>query len=122
MDQLFKQNHSFPNVTQWITEYGFDHQDLETTQAFFNESAAYFDRMDSVGRYSYFGSFRAAVSNVGPNAAMLSDDGRLTDIGAWYLGAPATGVDPQSTAAVGPQVPVLTAVFGAVFIGLAVLL
>ena len=26
--------------------------------------------MDSVGRYSYFGSFRSGVSNVGPDAAI----------------------------------------------------
>ena len=36
------------------------------------------------------------MSNVGPNAAMLNRDGELTDIGAWYLGRPATGVDPNS--------------------------
>lgn len=83
-----------------MTEYGFADQDLATTQAFFNESAEYFDRLDSIGRYSYFGAFRAAVSNVGPDAAMLSNDGRLTDVGAWYLGeaAAATGVDPESGA------------------------
>ena len=52
--------------------------------------------MDSVARYSYFGSFRSGVSNVGPDAAMLNDDGELTDIGSWYLGGSATGVDPQS--------------------------
>lgn len=61
-------------------------------------SSEYFDRLDSVGRYSLFGGFRSKVSNVGPNAVMLSNDGRLTDIGSWYLGGSATGVDPQSAA------------------------
>ncbi|RYP32662.1 hypothetical protein DL766_003882 [Monosporascus sp. MC13-8B] len=89
---------AFPNVTQWITEYNFDNQDLPTTQEFFNMSSEYSDRMDSVGRYSYFGSFRSEASNVGPNAVMLSNDGQLTDIGSWYLGGSATGVDPQSSA------------------------
>ncbi|KAI2602184.1 glycoside hydrolase family 128 protein [Hypoxylon sp. NC1633] len=87
---------AFPNVTQWITEYNWDNQDLATTQTFYNMSSEYFDRMDSVGRYSLFGSFRSSDSNVGPNAAMLNNDGRLTDIGAWYLGIDAAGVDPQS--------------------------
>jgi hypothetical protein len=36
--------------------------------------------------YSYFGSFRSSVSNVGPNAAMLDNNGKLTKIGSWYLG------------------------------------
>lgn len=87
---------AFPNVTQWITEYNLDNQDLATTQSFYNTSSEYFDRMDSVGRYSLFGSFRSRDSNVGPNAAMLNNDGQLTDIGSWYLGNSATGIEPQS--------------------------
>lgn len=52
--------------------------------------------------YSYFGSFRASASNVGPNAAMLDNNGKLTDIGAWYLGGvpagtKASGASPIST-------------------------
>ncbi len=80
----------------WITEYNADHQDLATTQAFYNTSAEYFDRLDFVERYSFFGAFRSDVSNVGPNGAMLSAGGNLTDIGAWYLGRQATGVQPTS--------------------------
>lgn len=49
--------------------------------------------------YSYFGSFRASASNVGPNAAMLDDNGRLTSIGAWYLGGVAAGTTGSSAAA-----------------------
>lgn len=79
-----------------MTEYNLNDQDLPSTQSFYNTSAEYMDRLDSVGRYSLFGAFRSSVSNVGPNAAMLSAGGRLTDIGAWYLGRPATGVDPSS--------------------------
>ncbi|KAK7955857.1 uncharacterized protein PG986_005079 [Apiospora aurea] len=89
---------SFPNVTQWITEYNWDNQDLSTTKSFFNTTCEYFDRLDSVARYSYFGSFRSKVSNVGPNAVMLNNDGELTDIGSWYMGGSATGVNPQSAA------------------------
>ncbi|KAI1077979.1 glycoside hydrolase family 128 protein [Whalleya microplaca] len=89
---------AFPNVSQWITEYNYDNQDLSTTEAFYNTSSEYFDRMDSVARYSFFGSFRSDQSNVGANAVMLSKDGKLTDIGSWYLGGTATGVDPQSAA------------------------
>lgn len=62
-------------------------------------SAEYFDRLPSVGRYSYFGSFRSDVSNVGPNAAMLTQKGELTDIGSWYLGGKATNNVPKGGAA-----------------------
>lgn len=80
----------------WITEYNLNHQDLPATQSFYNTSAEYLDRLDYVERYSLFGAFRSDVSNVGPNAAMLDSDGQLTDIGAWYLGRPATGVTPSA--------------------------
>jgi hypothetical protein len=33
---------------------------------------------------------------VGPNAVFLNKAGELTDIGSWYLGSSATGLDPQS--------------------------
>jgi hypothetical protein len=35
---------------------------------------------------------------VGPNAAFLNENGKLTDIGSWYLGGPATGVVPDPNA------------------------
>ncbi|CAG8979248.1 hypothetical protein HYALB_00013316 [Hymenoscyphus albidus] len=85
---------TFPNKTIWITEYALNNQSLSDTQFFFNTSASYFDRLENVGRYSYFGSFRSDVSNVGPNAAMLNNAGELTDIGAWYLGRKGAGVQP----------------------------
>lgn len=78
----------------WITEYNLNHQDLQATQAFYKTSAEYFDRLEFVERYSLFGAFRSDVSNVGPNGAMLSANGSLTDIGAWYLGRQATGILP----------------------------
>lgn len=81
----------YPQLPLWITEYGLPNAPLPDTQAFFNMSAEYFDRVDFVDRYSYFGSFRADVSNVGPNAALLNAQGELTDIGSWYLGGAATG-------------------------------
>lgn len=50
-----------------------------------------------ITHYSYFGSFRSSVSNVGPNAAMLTEKGQLTDIGSWYLGGSATGNKPSGS-------------------------
>ena len=89
----------FPGSPIWVTEYNYNDQSLEATQQFYNQSSEYMDRIDDVERYSLFAAFRSDVSNVGPNATMLSAGGQLTDIGAWYLGRPATGVLPQQGAA-----------------------
>ncbi|KAG9990330.1 hypothetical protein KCU72_g21267, partial [Aureobasidium melanogenum] len=35
---------------------------------------------------------------VGPDAAMLTEKGKLTDIGAWYLNKAATGAVPKGSA------------------------
>jgi hypothetical protein len=53
----------------------------------------------NVTHYSYFGAFRSSVSNVGPNAAMLDQNGRLTDIGSWYMGGVATNNIPKKSGA-----------------------
>ncbi len=91
----------YPALPMWITEYGLPNAELEETQAFYNVSAEYFDRLDYVERYSYFGAFRSDTSNVGPNAAFLDDEGALTDMGSWYLGGGATGKVPKGEAAGG---------------------
>ncbi|KAM4066243.1 glycosyl hydrolase catalytic core domain-containing protein [Hirsutella rhossiliensis] len=82
---------TWPDAEIWITEYAYAHQDLGPTQDFFKQTVDYFDKLDYIGRYSYFGAFRANKANVGPNAAFLSNGGQLTDIGSWYLGFDATG-------------------------------
>lgn len=92
--------YSWPDAEIWVTEYAYAHQDLQTTQAFYNQTADYFEKLDYLGRYSYFGAFRSSNSNVGANAAFLNQDGKLTDIGSWYSGFGATGVNPGSDGAI----------------------
>jgi len=87
---------AYPNMSIWITEYADPGANLTDSQSFFNESSQYFDRIDYITHYSYFGSFRSSVSNVGPDAAMLTQNGQLTDIGSWYLGGSATGFVPSA--------------------------
>jgi hypothetical protein len=53
----------------------------------------------NITHYSYFGAFRSDVSNVGANAAMLTQDGKLTDIGSWYMGGAATNNVPEASGA-----------------------
>ncbi|MCJ1413811.1 hypothetical protein MMC32_000136 [Xylographa parallela] len=105
---------AYPNMSIWITEYADPGANLTDSQSFFNESSQYFDRIDYITRYSYFGSFRSSVSNVGPDAAMLTQDGQLTDIGSWYLGGSATGFVPSAashTSLAGSSLLVVLAVF-----------
>ncbi|KAI9878725.1 MAG: hypothetical protein M1830_010685 [Pleopsidium flavum] len=82
---------AYPNMTMWVTEYADPEASFAESQSFYNESSQFFDRIDYITHYSYFGSFRSDASNVGPNAAMLTQDGKLTDIGSWYLGGSRTG-------------------------------
>ncbi|CZR69444.1 uncharacterized protein PAC_19344 [Phialocephala subalpina] len=105
---------TYPNTSIWVTEYALNNASLSETQDFFNMSAEYFDRIDYIERYSYFGSFRSDVSNVGPNAAMLTQNGLLTDIGSWYLGGAATNNIPSSESAAAAT---RAAVFGTVLVG-----
>ncbi|KAK1246489.1 hypothetical protein MKX08_000291 [Trichoderma sp. CBMAI-0020] len=89
---------TWPDTDIWVTEYAFANQDLQTTQEYFNQTVDYFDKLDYIARYTYFGSFRSKVSNVGPNVPFLNNAGKLTDIGAWYLGFSETNVKPTSSA------------------------
>jgi hypothetical protein len=86
----------YPTAKLWITEYGYDHVALEPTQDFFNRTAQFFDSTDYIERYSWFGAFRSNASNVGPNGAMLDEDGKLTSIGSWYLGGAETNNIPSA--------------------------
>ncbi|KAF2101962.1 hypothetical protein NA57DRAFT_73401 [Rhizodiscina lignyota] len=90
---------AYPGKEIWVTEYADPNANLSDSQTFYNQSVGWFDRMENITHYSYFGSFRSSASNVGPNAAMLDQDGDLTDIGSWYLGGNATGNIPNGTAA-----------------------
>ena len=89
---------TYPTLPIWITEYANAHTNLHDAQYFFNTSMEYFDRIDYVERYSYFGSFRSSESNVGSAVTMLNSKGQLTDIGSWYLGGKSTGDNPTGAA------------------------
>ncbi|KXL42161.1 MAG: glycoside hydrolase family 128 protein, partial [Acidomyces sp. 'richmondensis'] len=88
-------NATYENMTMWVTEFAYNDVDLEESQQFYNQSTQWFDTLSYLTHYSYFGAFRSDQSNIGPNAAMLTQKGELTDIGAWYLGQKATGNVPK---------------------------
>jgi hypothetical protein len=47
---------TYPNMTIWVTEWGFPNQKLEDTQANYNMTTEWFDRIRYVCRYSYSSS------------------------------------------------------------------
>jgi hypothetical protein len=104
----------FPDKKFWITEFNLERQDLTSTQSYYNQTINYLDSLDRIERYSLFGAFRSGVSNIGPNAAFLNNEGKLTDIGSWYLGGKATGVLPTSAGSrnLGDRLLVSLAAFG----------
>lgn len=78
----------------WLTEFNYHDQSLEATRTFYRAATVYLNMLESIERYALFGAFRSDVSNVGPNATILSDQGQLTDIGLWYLGRNGSGEPP----------------------------
>ncbi|KAL5392712.1 hypothetical protein DPSP01_000414 [Paraphaeosphaeria sporulosa] len=106
---------AYPKLPIWVTEWGYSHQDLPTTQHAFNESIRMFDDWSNITRYSYFGAFRSDISNVGPNSAMLTEKGELTDIGSCYLGGSRTNKIPHSSWAEHLRVKEKTIRLGALF-------
>ncbi|KAK4158988.1 glycosyl hydrolase catalytic core-domain-containing protein [Cladorrhinum sp. PSN259] len=89
-ENIGKWESKFPGKPIWVTEVGYNDQDLVTTQDFYNKSIAYLENSTVVERYSWFGAFRSELSNVGPSMAMLDKVGDLTAIGSWYLNQPLT--------------------------------
>ncbi|KAI5206187.1 hypothetical protein E4T42_02696 [Aureobasidium subglaciale] len=92
-------NSTYENISAiWVTEFACADCSLEDSQTFANQSFEYLDRIPYMQKYSYFGAFRSSVSNVGPNAAFLTEKGKLTDIGAMYLNKASTGAVPHGSA------------------------
>lgn len=87
------------DVPVWLTEWAPANLALAATHTAFNETLEFLDTSPLVERHAYFGSFRSTASNIGPNATMLDSWGRLTDVGAWYLGMKSTGNAPVQTSA-----------------------
>jgi hypothetical protein len=98
---------TYPELPIWVTEFADPDDTLLNSQSFYNQSTAFLDQLRHCDRYSYFGSFRSDVSNIGPNAAFLNQKGQLTDIGSWYLGGGATGNVPNGATGASLQIWIL---------------
>lgn len=78
-----------PDKKVWITEFAPTNWSKERplgrehVENFAKESAKYLDSLEWVEKYAWFGAMRD-TGNVGRWAAMLDEDGKLTDLGRAY--------------------------------------
>ena len=93
----------------WITEFAEPGVSLQDEEAFVNQTLTFLDNLSYIERYAYFGSFRSNEANsfVGPNVAMLDNNGGLTEIGATYIGPWAVKNLPNSSGSGGAQIRTL---------------
>ena len=89
LNEYYNTNQS-ASYKMWITEIALPQQNADATEVMMNKTLPYLDQLDYVERYSWFGIYRKENANgwVGSGAALLDNSGRLTDLGALYLGSP----------------------------------
>lgn len=82
------------DVEFWITELALPQGDADETVDMLNQSLSYLDGLDYVAAYAWYGADRKGGSwdsYTGGNVAMFSSGGKLTDVGAMYLGGEEAG-------------------------------
>jgi len=81
-----------------VTEMGLPQQDDQATQTMLNSSISYLDGQSWVSGYSWFGLFREGSSDAsgwaGESVAMLDSSGKLTEVGAMFMGGQEDGFAP----------------------------
>jgi len=85
----------YPGKDVWVTEFAIPGVDADASLAFLNQSLQFLDASSYVGRYSWFGTFREDDADewTGGGVSLLDDKGRLTELGAVYLGGEADGFE-----------------------------
>lgn len=92
----------YPVQKIWLTEFAVPGVSATDTLTFMNDSLAYLDGLDYVERYAWFGAFRTTDANAwtGGGVSMFDGSGKLTALGATYLGGVTDGFEEgQSSAA-----------------------
>lgn len=88
----------------WITEMALPQADADQTVDMLNQSISYLDSLDYVAAYAWYGADRKGGSwagYTGGNVAMFSSGGKLTDVGALYLGGKDAGFKAGMTGGAG---------------------
>ncbi|OAP54801.1 hypothetical protein AYL99_11249 [Fonsecaea erecta] len=84
----------YPSKPIWVTEFAIPKASAAATRAFFNQSLPYLDGQGSVARYAWFGAFRSggdANEWTGDAVSLFDGNGKLTYLGAEYLGGEKNG-------------------------------
>ncbi|PRP75722.1 glycosyl hydrolase 53 domain-containing protein [Planoprotostelium fungivorum] len=85
-DFLWSFHGNHPNIPVWVTEWAInDVTDYPTMANGLSSTATYFDGLDWIERYAWFGSYRA---NQNWANAELSATGALTAVGSTYVNTP----------------------------------
>lgn len=82
------------DVEFWITEMALPQEGADETVDMLNQSVRYLDGLDYVAAYAWYGADRKGGSwdgYTGGNVAMFGGGGKLTDVGALYLGGEEAG-------------------------------
>lgn len=90
------------DVRFWVTEMALPQAGEGETVDMLNQSMAYLDGLEYVAAYAWYGADREASSwdgYTGGNVAMFSSGGKLTDVGALYLGGEKEGFKAGMTGA-----------------------
>ncbi|KAF3315928.1 hypothetical protein TWF173_003123 [Orbilia oligospora] len=82
---LEKYHRIYPSLPIWLTEFADSKDTADNTRQYISQVLPQLDSTPYIERYSYFGASRELVSNVGPNAALLDNDGKLKPIGRAYF-------------------------------------
>lgn len=83
-------------VEFWVTEMALPQAGAGETADMLNQSLAYLDGLDYVAAYAWYGADREGGSwdgYTGGNVAMFGSGGKLTDVGALYLGGEEAGFE-----------------------------
>lgn len=86
-------NQTNTGLSYWVTEMALPKAAENDTIAMMNASMRYLDAQDWVHAYAWFGAFRAHEANewTGDNVALFKKNGKLTTLGALYLGGEERG-------------------------------
>ncbi|KAJ9627400.1 hypothetical protein H2204_009811 [Knufia peltigerae] len=89
----------YPDAKVWLTEFAVPDTSATVALAMMDQSLRYLDGLDYLERYSWFGSFRSSDANewTGDGVSMLDGHGKLTGLGAQYLGGEENGFEKGQT-------------------------
>lgn len=92
------------DIAYWITEMALPQGSEDETVAMLNQSMNYLDGLEYVAGYAWFGTDRKSSEwdgYTGGKVAVFNGDGKLTDVGALYLGGKEEGFKAGMSGGVG---------------------